>query len=319
MASPLDDLLSRRIVILSGKGGVGKSVVGSAIASAAAERGKKTLYVEIDTPLDAARCLGGRAVGSHETELGPGLFAMNLDPTDVMDEYVRHVVRIDLLARRILESPVYRRFLSAAPGLKELMVLGKVMTLEGSRDGWSKRPRYDLIVVDAPATGHGLAYLKVPVAAEAAAPIGPIGANSRRILQLLRDPARTALVIVAIPEEMAVVEAAWFHRMAVEDVGITPRLLVLNAVHERRLDAAQEAEVLRLSAKRATGRLASGASLEDALDAARRQIRRRKLSRFYETRLRRSLPVRIVTLPYLYDDPIGPAALQRLAKRLEVS
>ena len=303
-------------MILSGKGGVGKSVVGSAIASAAAERGRKTLYVEIDTPVDAARCLGGGAIGSHEAEIAPNLFAVNLDPMEVMDEYVRHVVKIDLLARRILESPVYRRFFVTAPGLKELMVLGKIMTLEGARDGWSKRPRYDLLVVDAPATGHGLAYLRVPVAAEAAAPLGPIGANSRRILELLRDRERTALVIVAIPEEMAVVEAAWLNRLAADEVGIAPRLLVLNAVHERRLDPAQEAEVLRLSAKRSAGRLPSGASLEEALEAARRQIRRRKLSRFYETRLRRSSSLSMVTLPYLHDDPIGPAALRELAARL---
>jgi anion-transporting ArsA/GET3 family ATPase len=317
MGSHLDDLLSRRLVILTGKGGVGKSVVGSAIASAAADRGKRTLLVEIDQPLDAERSMDAASVGSQETEVRPGLLAMNLDPTEVMDEYVRHVVRIDVLARRVLGSPVYRRFFAAAPGLKELMVLGKLLMLEGARDRWSRRPRYDLIVVDAPATGHGLAYLKVPMAAEAAAPIGPIGANSRRILELLRDPARTALVIVAIPEEMAVVEAAWFHRLAVEEVGIAPRLLVLNGVHERRLTGAQESEVLRMSAEGTTGRVAAGVGLDAALAAARRQIRRRKLSRFYETRLRRDLPLPIVTLPHLYDDPIGPASLRRLADRLE--
>jgi anion-transporting ArsA/GET3 family ATPase len=317
MGSHLDDLLSKRLVILTGKGGVGKSVVGSAIASAAADRGKKTLLVEIDQPLDAGRSMGAASVGSRETEVRAGLFAMNLDPTEVMDDYVRHVVRIDALARRVLGSPVYRRFFAAAPGLKELMVLGKLLVLEGARDRWSRRPRYDLIVVDAPATGHGLAYLKVPIAAEAAAPIGPIGANSRRILEMLRDRKRTALVIVAVPEEMAVVEAAWFHRLAVEEVGITPRLLVLNGVHERRLTGAQESEVLRMSAEGTTGRLATGVGLDAALAAARRQIRRRKLSRFYETRLRRDLPLPIVTLPHVYDDPIGPEALRRLSDRLE--
>jgi anion-transporting ArsA/GET3 family ATPase len=317
MASPLDELLSRRLVVLTGKGGVGKSLVGAVIASAAVERGKRTLLVEIDQPQSTDRPASDAPAGPRETEARPGLFTVNLDPTEVMDDYVRHVVRIEALARRILGSPVYRRFLAAAPGLKELMVLGKLMVLEGARDGWSRRPRYDLIVVDAPATGHGLAYLKVPMAAEAAAPVGPIGANSRRILELLRDPRRTALVIVAVPEEMAVVEAAWFHRLAVEEVGITPRLLVLNGIHERRLTAAQEAEVLRLSARGASGRLAAGVPLEAALEAARRQIRRRKLSRFYETRLRRSLSLPIVTLPHVYDEPIGSEALHRLSQRLE--
>ena len=317
MALPLDDLLARRLVILSGKGGVGKSVVGAALALAAAERGKRALLVEIDSPLEAARYLGAAPVGSRETEIRPGLFAVNLDPAGIMDEYVRHVVKIEFLARRILESPIYHRFFTAAPGLRELMLLGKILILEEARDGWSRRPRYDVVVVDAPATGHGLSFLKVPLAAHAAAPVGPIGANARRILALLRDSRRTALVIVAVPEEMAVVEAAWFHQLAVEELGIKPRLLVLNAAHERRFTDAQEAEVLRLAAAGAEGRLARGVALSGAVDAARRHLRRRKLTRFYRTRLKRSLPLPLVSLPYLFDDPIGPESLRLLADRLE--
>ena len=179
-----------------------------------------------------------------------------------MDEYVRHVVKIDLLARRILESPIYHRFFAAAPGLKELMVLGKIMVLEEARERWSRKPRYDLIVVDAPATGHGLSLLKVPErGVRAAVPVGPVGTNARRILAMLRDPKRTALVIVAIPEEMAVVEAVEFHRLAVEEVGIEaerrgPERLPRAAVHD-----AEEAEVLRLAAEGATGRLGRGMPL----------------------------------------------------------
>ena len=91
-----------------------------------------------------------------------------------MDEYVRHVVKLDLVARRILANPVYHRFFAAAPGLHELMVLGKIMVLEeASAAAGSREPRYDLIVVDAPATGHGLAFLKVPLAASRAVPGRP--------------------------------------------------------------------------------------------------------------------------------------------------
>ena len=103
----------------------------------------------------------------------PGLFTVNLDPAAVMDEYVRHVVKLEMLVRRILDSPIYHRFFAAAPGLKELMVLGKIMVLEEARARLSHKPLWDLIVVDAPATGHGLAFLKVPLAASAAVPVGP--------------------------------------------------------------------------------------------------------------------------------------------------
>ena len=315
----LDELFERRLVFLSGKGGVGKSLMGAALARAACDRGKRVLLVEVDAPIEAARYLGRPPVGSRETEIEPGLFTVNLRPRGVMDEYVRRMLKIDLFTRRILESPIYERFFAAAPGLKELMVLGKIMVLEEERIGFSRRPRYDLIVVDAPATGHGLQFLKIPLAASKAVPVGPIGVNARRILALLRNPERTALAIVAIPEEMAVVEAKELHQMATEDVGIATAALLLNCCHERQLDESEEAEVLRLSAEGAGGPLGPGVRLEAALAAARRHIRRRKLTRFYETRLRKSLPLPLVLLPFLFREEIGSAEVALLAARLSAA
>jgi anion-transporting ArsA/GET3 family ATPase len=317
----LDDLLQRRLVVLSGKGGVGKSLVGTALARVARARGKRVLLIEVDTPreAEAARYLGAGPVGPKVSEIQPGLSAVNLDPRGVMDEYVREMVKIDFLARKILENPVYHRFFAAAPGLPELMVMGKVMMLEQEREGWGRRPRYDLVILDAPATGHGLAFLKVPLAASQAVPVGPVGANARRILHLLRDPKRTARVRVAIPEEMAVVEAAEFQRLAHDEIGIEARALVLNACHERRFTQAQEAEVLRLIAEGASGRLPGGVPLAGALEAARRHLRRAKLTRFYRNWLRKRLPLPTVTLPYLFDEEIGPASVDTLAARLALA
>lgn len=312
----LADLLRRRLVLLSGKGGVGKSLVGTALALAAAEQGRRALLVEIDAASEATRFLGAAPAGPAETEVRPGLFTVNLHPRGVMDEYVRHVLKVSLLADRVLRNPIYDRFLTAAPGLKELMILGKIMVLEQERLGWGRKPKYDLVVVDLPATGHGLSMLKVPIAAAKAAPVGPVGANARRILALLRDPERTALVIVAIPEEMAVVEAAQLHETAVEDVGVTAVAAVLNACHERRFSDAEEALILRLSRQGVDGPLARGVALASALAAARRHVRRRKLSRFYETRLGRALPLPVVTLPYLFREEMGEEEVSLLAARL---
>ncbi len=312
----VDRLLERRLVILSGKGGVGKSTVGAALALLAAERGKRTLLVEIDAPLEAARYLEAPASGGKPREVRPGLFTVNLDPRSVMDEYVQRTVRVEMFARRVIESPIYERFFVTAPGLKELMVMGRVMVFEEERERWSRKPKWDFIVVDAPATGHGLSFLKVPLAASLAVPIGPVGANARRILALLRDARRTALVVVAIPEEMAVVEAAWFHDLAVDEVGIECAAMVLNAAHERRFTDAEEAQVLRLTSERAGGRLLREVDLGAALVAARRHIRRRKLTRFYETRLRRALKAPLVSLPFLFAEALGRREIRTLADRL---
>lgn len=313
----LDSLLARRLLVLTGKGGVGKSVVGMALALKAKERGKRVLLVEVAAPLEAARRLGGPSSKGRESEALPGLHTLNLDPQQVMDEYVRHVVKLDMVARRILASPIYRRFFAAAPGLKELMVLGKVMVLEEARKRLSREPLYDLIVLDAPATGHGLAYLKVPLAASAAVPVGPIGHNARRILRLLRDAARTALVVVATPEEMAVTEALELRRAAQDEVGLRPQAVVLNACHERRFSDEDEAAVLRLAAGDADFDIAPGVPLRAALRAARRQVRRRKLTRFYRDRLKRALAEPLVSLPFLFREQLGLAELRTLADALE--
>ena len=316
----LDELLARRLVVLSGKGGVGKSVVGTALALAAHARGKRVLLVEVEAPREAAQYLGVHTrVGSHVTEVMPGLSVVNLDPDAVMAEYITETVYIEALARRILDSVVYQRFYAAAPGLPELMVLGKIMTLVEAREGRGRRPRYDLVIVDAPATGHGLAFLKVPLKASIAIPVGPVGNNARKILALLRDAKRTALALVAIPEEMAVVEAIEFHEMAKVELEMQPVAMFLNAAHEPRLTPAQESEVMRLAAQGAEGRLAPGVDLKGALPAARRHVRRRKMTAFYRRLLERSLPTPLVVLPYLFSEELDLAALRVLAARMEAA
>ena len=304
----LEDLLRRRLLLLTGKGGVGKSVVGAALAVAAAAAGKRVLFVEIDAAVEAEPLLAGLAAI-------PEVVTVNLKPQAVMDEYVRRKVRIDLIVRKIVESPIYHRFFSAAPGLKELMILGKIVDSVEAKEHWSLRFQFDLVVADLPATGHGLSLLKVPSAASAAIPVGPVGRQARWILKALRDPKRTGLVVVAIPEEMAVVEALEFDQQAREEVGMLPVGFILNACHERPMSASQEAEVLRLSSDAVEGTLEDGAPIAEALAAARRRLRQARLTRFYERRVRRGVATPLATLPFL-TGPIDGAALRVLAAKL---
>ena len=247
----LDELLARRLVILSGKGGVGKSVVGRPLALAARERGTRVLLVEVDAPPLRGRALPGRRAGrARETrEVLPGLFTVNLQPRAVMDEYVREMVRVELLARKILESPVYHRFFAAAPGLQELMVLGKIMVLEEERERLvapaALRPR------DRRRAGHRPRALLPQGAAGRRPPPSPWvrwAHNARRILEMLRDPARTASASWPSPRRWRwwrrSSSIAWPRRRSAS----SRAAFILNACHERRFTAAQEAEVLRLGA-----------------------------------------------------------------------
>jgi hypothetical protein len=136
---------------------------------------------------------------------------------------------------------------------------------------------------------------------------------------MLRDPKRTALAIVALPEEMAVVEALEFHRMARDELGIEARALILNGCHERRFTGAQETEILRRAGEDEDGRLAPGVTLQAALAAGRRHIRRRKLTQFYLKRLKQAVDVPVLPLPLLFTDRIDETALEVLARRLEAA
>lgn len=307
-------LLGHRLVIVTGKGGVGKSTVGLSLALAAREAGKRVLFAEVDSPLEAVRLLDVGPVGPTETEVRPGLHALNLEPARAMEEYVRRSLKLEMLARRVLDSPIYQRFFAAAPGLKELTVLGKVMEIEERR---GRRGRaYDLIVLDAPATGHGLSLLKVPLAAASAIRVGPIGGQARRLLELLRDTRRTALVVVSTPEEMAVVEALELRDLAGAEIGIRVEAMVMNACHERRLTKRQEAELARLEADRPSGRLEPGVPVRAAVAAARRHLARVARSHGYASRLRRESRVPVIALPFVHRAPLDEPALRELATRL---
>jgi anion-transporting ArsA/GET3 family ATPase len=307
-------LLSRRLVIVSGKGGVGKSVVGLSLALAAREQGKRVLFAEIDAPLEAARLLDVGPVGPTETEIRPGLFALNLKPVRAMEEYVRRSLKVELLARRVLDSPIYQRFFAAAPGLKELMVLGKVMEIEERHT--RRSPAYDLIVLDAPATGHGLSMLKVPLAAASAIRVGPIGRQASRLLELLRDARRTTLLVVSTPEEMAVVEALELRDLAAGEIGIEVEAMVMNACHERRLTKRQETEVRGLETGRLSGRLERGVPTAAALAAARHHLGRAARSNSYRARLRRQAQLPVVTLPFIHKAPLDENGLGVLSARI---
>ena len=224
-----------------------------------------------------------------------------------MDEYVRHMVQARAASpAAMLASPIYRRFFAAAPGLKELMVLGKIMVLEEARKRLSREPLWDLVVVDAPATGHGLAYLKVPLAASRAVPVGPDRPQRAPHPRDAAGPRRHGARGGRGPEEMAVVEAVEFHRAARGRRRDRAAGVVLNGCHERRFSDEDEAEVLRLAT---VGRERASSSpacrSRPRVRAARRQIRRRKLTRFYRDRLRRSLDTPLVSLPFLFRETLG--------------
>lgn len=217
--------------IVLGKGGVGKSTVAAAVALSAAKRGAQVLAIELSPPAGLARLLGvspiapGQAVEAH-----PGVWLSFFDGEAALAEYLLQTFGLRRLLNRVFAHPVYRAFASAAPGLKELMAIGKV------RDEVRKRrlggPLWDTVVVDAGASGHALQYLRMPQAAAGAFGGGLVRGQSVAIDTMLRDPDRTALHVVALPEEMPLAEAEEVIEVLRHELNMPVARLVINRCRE---------------------------------------------------------------------------------------
>ncbi len=229
MASPLAELLTRRLLVVTGKGGVGKTCVASAIACAAARRGLETVIVEVGDPPAVPPLLGAvsPAASREPVELAPHLYWLQIDPLDTLSEYLELQLPARRLVRRVVHNAAFRRLLEAAPGWRELITLGKLWYLE-TRIALDK-PRWDLLVVDAPATGHGLSFLSVPGVVTDTVRLGPLRRHTEWVQALLRDPERTRVLPVTLPEELPIKEALEL-RERVRGLGLALGPLIANGV-----------------------------------------------------------------------------------------
>jgi anion-transporting ArsA/GET3 family ATPase len=215
------DLGERRLVVITGKGGVGKSTVTAALGRALARGGRRVLALEVDPRENVHQLLEVPPSGGEVVEAGGSLSLQNLRPTGALDDIVRRQVRVELVARRILASPIYRQFAEGMPGLKELAVL----------DAASGHSEFDTVVLDAPATGHGLALLSAPGLVARTLSGGPVAEAAERLAVRVGDPAHTAIVVVTTAEPMPADEALELSAALAERLGRLPDLLVVNGLY----------------------------------------------------------------------------------------
>ncbi len=200
----MSGLLDRRLLLVTGKGGVGKSTVAAALALRLASAGLRTLLCEVNADRRLGRMLGHPEVGPDVTPVEPNLSMVDLEPDASMREYVLSKIRLERVYRAVFENRMVRYFLRFVPALAETVMLGKVMW---HLRQWPDAPGgFDRIVLDLPATGHALTLLGVPHSLVATLPSGPMSTEAGWMLDLLTDPVMTAAVLVSLPEELPVNE-----------------------------------------------------------------------------------------------------------------
>ena len=304
-------LAQKRLLFFAGKGGVGKTTVAAAVALTLARHGKKTLLIELDDSSRAARLLGVPPADRPVTEpqsVSPSLFVHSTSGRIALEEYLRLIIPFKPLLRAIVESRAYQYFVAAAPGLKELLTMGKVWYEERKRE--AERPLWDIIVIDLPATGHSLQYLRMPRAAHETFG-GIISREAERIAAVLHDPEKTAVNLVTVPEELPVSETLDAYRQLTEDLRLPTGALFINRTRAAPLSAeALQAAAFRDSPSAAEGRLIDlilRCGHAEAVETDTQALRLQPL---------RHLPLPVIPIPSAAAEGPGRTMIEQLSRAL---
>jgi hypothetical protein len=304
-------VIDKRLVLVAGKGGVGRTTVAAALGLAAARRGKRTIVCEVAGQERVSSTIAHHAAGFHETELAPSLYAISIDPQASLEQFLADQVGSRRLAGVLFHNRLFDYLAAATPGLRELATIGKVWELAQLDRPRRRGAAYDLVIVDLPATGHGLGALRTARTFGDVARVGPVRRRADLIDSFIRDRESTAVVSVALAEEMPVAETIEFASALDRDLGLGIDLAVVNAVLPERFSAAEAEEIARVDG----GHGAPGVAA--ALHAALSEHRRARSQRAHLRRLRGALDADVVTLPYLFQPDLGLDEWERLSRELE--
>ncbi len=289
-------LFDKRLIVVSGKGGVGKSAISAALALRFARRGEKTLVCEVNTRERIPGFLGHSARGTEVLQLEKNLHWVMVRPDEAMREYALMKLRFETVYKAVFENRVVRYFLRFVPSLAELVMLGKILFhLQEEENG---KPKWDRIVVDAPATGHAITFLNVPQVILDTVPPGPLQKEAKVMRDLLVDPAVTGAVLVSLPEEMPVNETIDLAGELRSKVRVTPVATVLNYAFPERFS---DLDLSALSPR------------PELLHVARAQHDRFLQTRSAHAQLAEKVGVPVVDVPRLFIKQFDRAAIEEIA------
>jgi len=303
-------LLDKRLVFVTGKGGVGKTTVAVALGLRAAAAGKRTIVCEVSSQERASRIFNRSEVGFHEVEMADNLWTISIDPDHSMREYVLLQLKVRAVRDLLFRSRVFTYLAAATPGLRELVTIGKIWELAQPDRKVKDGRAYDLVIVDAPATGHGVGFLQTPRTFAGIARVGPIHSQAERLDTMITDHETTGVAIVSLPEEMPVNETAALERELREGIGIAVDRLYMNGMYPERFSEDELAALAPLAAgESGLARAAARAAISNARRAA---AQREQLAH-----LREETETPIEQIPFLFRPEMDLEAAAELAEGLE--
>jgi anion-transporting ArsA/GET3 family ATPase len=310
---PTRGLLDRKLIFITGKGGVGKTTVAAALALLAAERGKRTLVCEVDAKGNLAEFFETGPTRFEEREIQPNLWAMSMDTEASLKQYLSLQLKVPLVARIGPLAHTFDFVATAAPGVKEIVTVGKLC--------WEVKERhYDLVVVDASPTGHIVGQLAAPQAINQLVQVGLVRQQTGWMLDILGNPALTGLVIVATPEEMPVSETIELQARVEAETTVDLAAVVVNRVLPELFGRGEERVFERLDQPDSIGVLdhALAGSVQPLFDGARMAVTLRRTRAGHLERLRAAInpSVPMLYVPYLFVRSHGLRSTRQVADAL---
>jgi anion-transporting ArsA/GET3 family ATPase len=312
-------LLDRRLLFVTGKGGTGKTTVAAALAQLAADRGKHVLACEVDAKGDLAALFEAGPTDFAGREVAPGVVAMSMDTEAALREYLRLQLRIPIATRLGPLAKALDFVAAAAPGVREILTVGKLCYEVRARN-------YDLVVVDAAASGHIVSQLGAPQAINDLVKVGLIRSQTDWMIEILSDPRRTGLVAVTTPEEMPVNETLELAARIRADTTVQLSAVVVNRVLPELFGHHEEKVFDQLYAHGAELSKLLGGDAEPLMEGARLAVSLRRTRAGHLQRLRKGLaskatpagvaPPQMLYVPYLFTRAYGLRSMRQVAAAL---
>jgi anion-transporting ArsA/GET3 family ATPase len=309
----LADLLERKLIFVTGKGGVGKTTIAAALAWLAAVRGKRTLVCEIDAKGNLADFYETGPIRFEEREIAPRLWAMSMDTEASLKQYLSLQLKMPLVTRMGPLTKMFDFVASAAPGVREIVTVGKLC--------WEvKEKHYDTIVVDASASGHIVSQLAAPQAINQLVQVGLVRQQTGWMLDILGDPDQTGLLVVATPAEMPVSETLELTTRLHDETNVDLAAVVVNRVLPELFGRGEEEVFEHLDQPEPRSLLAAevGGPVDTLMKAARLTVTMRRSRTEHLERLREAIDptIPLLYVPYLFFRSHGLRATHQVADAL---